>query len=188
MAISESTSASSFSLTPSLINFGAGIISTGLGILTNIENRKAANEAREFDAKLQMQSIRNTAELNALIAEQNIKIIEDQTKFAVAQKRRKSKALLSRQRALFSKAGVEISGTAADVIDQTAVLEEIDAQIIRLSGEQQISNERLQASFDRTRKKQKRFVSKVSTTASTLKGVKDILDLTIAAKEKGVFG
>lgn len=70
------------------------------------------------------------ASYNAKLAERDAKIAEQNAKYAAGQKRRQTQRLLSRQRALYGKAGVTMEGSPLMVAQDTAAEGEMDALMI----------------------------------------------------------
>jgi hypothetical protein len=86
-----------------------------------------------FSAYGQVQQGHNQAawaSYNAKMAERDARTAEQNAKYAAAQKRRETKRLLGRQRALYGKAGVTMEGSPLIVAQETAAEGEMDALMI----------------------------------------------------------
>ncbi len=114
------------------------------GVIGDFATTYYSLKEKTWASRMQSWLTIKTAERNADIAKKNAEYQE-------FKKRKQTKALLSRQRALFGKAGIELSGTAAEVMERTATLEEMDAQAIKLAGIYDVQNERINASLERIR-------------------------------------
>ena len=89
-------------------------------------------------------SAARTASFNAEIAGRNAQIERERAEFQEKQKRASTKKLLSRQRAIIGKSGLDIAGFQP-VIEETVALEELDALAIRRGGDINVQNELLRA-------------------------------------------
>jgi hypothetical protein len=70
------------------------------------------------------------ASYNAKMAERDARTAEQNAKYAAAQKRKETKRMLGRQRALYGKAGVTMEGSPLIVQQETAAEGEMDALMI----------------------------------------------------------
>lgn len=70
------------------------------------------------------------ARYNAKMAERDAKTAEQNAKYAAGQKRKETKRLLGRQRALYGKAGVTMEGSPLVVAQETVAEGEMDALMI----------------------------------------------------------
>lgn len=204
------------------------------GLITRLFGGRSAvraERARALELTLAAEANAITAESNALIADnnalimdfnaeqitkdtaRNVDIIEQRLAFRLSQKNRQTDRILGAQRALYAKAGVELtSGTPAVVMDETAKLEALDAWAIKYAGlierqDVQISgligagNARIKAGDFRVRSALERSrASMLRTTKSSINSARDqamnaalidtasdVLKLTSVAAKKGVF-
>lgn len=116
----------------------------------------------------QGQAAQQQAEFNKQLAERNARIIEDKAKFDEARKREQSKRLLSSQRAAFAKSGVELEGSPGFVIEETAALEELDAQAIRFGGKVSAQGQRLKGAQAELEGEQAKIASRIDLGTTIL--------------------
>lgn len=134
---------------------GLGIIasigSTVLGAVGTIQQASAASAQANYQAKV--------AANNATIANNMAKDTRDRGTIAEQQQRQQTKQLMGRQRAAMGANGVELgSGSALDVIGDTAQIGELDALTVRgnyereaLGYQNQAQNFKNDAAFARAR-------------------------------------
>lgn len=86
-------------------------------------------------AKEQGKQAQYDAEFNAEMQEQNAGIAREQAGAEEAQVRRRTRLLMSRQRAAVAESGQSLTGSALDVYQQSAAEAELDALNVRYRGE-----------------------------------------------------
>lgn len=90
-------------------------------------------------------------EYNAKVAENDAAAKRAQAEAMAEQKRRDTYRLMGSMRAGYAKAGVELSGTPLDTIEDAAMEAELDAQTILWNGKYAASQLEAQANIDRYR-------------------------------------
>lgn len=90
-------------------------------------------QAQQEAAKSQAQA----AEYNATVSTQNAQIARNNASVREELQRRKSRSILAQQFAGTAQAGIDFSGTAADVFSQSETMAELDALNIRYEGDLQ---------------------------------------------------
>ena len=83
----------------------------------------------------QGQSTKKWNDYNASVQRENAKAVLDQSNQQAEQKRAQGEQTMARQRVLYAKAGLDLSGTPTDVILGTAGEVENDAQLIIQKGQ-----------------------------------------------------
>jgi len=166
-------SSSSFSKTSNASIFGLQAISAIGSAYVDIQNIKARSEALRFSSELKAQ----VAEINARIAREN----RDR---AVALKRKEIKRLTSTQRALFGKAGVQISESARQVIEETGLQGDMAALAIKFAGDVDVQNELISASTARLEGRQASAIARIGTASAILRGTSRIIK---SASEAGLL-
>ena len=101
----------------------------------------AAGAAAAQGAMLQAQAVQQAglynakiAERNALIAEQNRQLVIRQTDIEAEDTRRENRRNLAAMRAAFGASGLELAGSPLDVLEDTAIEQELDVQRIEFEG------------------------------------------------------
>jgi len=85
-----------------------------------------------YGAYQSSQAAKQTAERNAVIAENQAQDAERRGEIEAQQLQRKGAGLLSTQRAMFASRGLDLSsGTVGDIIDQTSFFNDMDSQTAR---------------------------------------------------------
>lgn len=127
---------------------GASILSTG----QNIQSGIARSRMFDFQAK---------------IADQNARMISQQTGLQEEQQRRETKAAIGSQYAAIAENGIAFTGGAADWLRQSAINGETDALNIRYKGETERISEIMNGSALRAAAKQARTNAVLSTIGTT---------------------
>lgn len=146
--------------------FAAAAVVSAYG---KIQEGKAQEEA----AKSQAQA----AEYNATVSTQNAQIARNNASIREEVQRRKSRSILAQQFAGTAQAGIDFSGTAADVFTQSETMAELDALNIRYEGDLQsrgllaeATGERYQAEAALVNGKNARTAANISAAGSLLQG------------------
>lgn len=82
------------------------------------------------------------AKFNEAVAKNNTLAAQQQAKYEADRLRRRNAHLLGSQRAAFSKAGVDLSGSANDIINDTSIQGEMDALAALYTGKVRSNSER----------------------------------------------
>jgi len=157
--------ASTSSISPSVALFGLDLLNTTFGFFTGRENLRARTEG-----------LRMQADLNARIAEINAKIAKERRDFAVARRKERTKAAVSRGRALFGKAGVATEGTPQQVLERIGVVGDLDALAIKFGGDIDIQNELIAASSARLSGRIASTAGRIGQAALQLKTVSSLIE------------
>lgn len=104
----------------------ASAVSGVIGALGAIQAANAQAAAAEYNAKIQ--------ERNAIIADQNRKQAVETSEIAATDKRRDNRRVLAAMRAAYGTSGLDLAGSPLDVLEDTAVEQELDVQRIRYEG------------------------------------------------------
>lgn len=104
----------------------ASAVSGVIGALGAIQAANAQAAAAEYNARIQ--------ERNAIIADQNRKQAIETSEIAASDKRRENRRVLASMRAAYGTSGLELVGSPLDVLEDTAVEQELDTQRIRYEG------------------------------------------------------
>ena len=97
----------------------AALAATGIGAYSAIAQGQAAEDAAKYNAK---------------VNENNARSAEYQAQAEAQQVRRRNAAILGRQRAVLSKSGVTLSGSAEDLMYDSAVQGELEALNVLYAG------------------------------------------------------
>jgi hypothetical protein len=101
-----------------------GLVGTGMGAIGQYQQGQAAKAQSEYQAKV--------AQNNQIIAERNAVMAEERGKVSELQKRRETQQLIGRQRAGIAASGLQVDvGSAANIVEDTAMLGEYDVENIR---------------------------------------------------------
>ena len=115
------------------------------------------------------------AEYNAAVAENNAKAASEKAAFEASQRTREKRRLLSRQAALYGKAGVVTTeGSPLLVMAQTALEEELQVAAIRYGGKVQAQRYRSEAELSRYRGRQYERAGTISAIGTAIGGIGDI--------------
>lgn len=106
--------------------------------------------AQIYQGQQQRRATNINADRAAEIEEQQAKAIEEKTRQEEALHRASGERLLSTQRALYGKSGVEFTGTPLLVMADTARQIELDARAIKYGGSIQAAQARNAATLSRT--------------------------------------
>jgi hypothetical protein len=104
----------------------ASAVSGVIGALGAIQSANAQAAAAEYNAKIQ--------ERNSIIADQNRQQAVQTAEIAAVDKRRDSRRILASMRAAYGTSGLDLAGSPLDVLEDTAVEQELDVQRIRYEG------------------------------------------------------
>lgn len=104
----------------------ASAVSGVIGALGAIQSANAQAAAAEYNAKIQ--------ERNSIIADQNRKQAVQTAEITAEDKRRDNRRILASMRAAYGTSGLEMAGSPLDVLEDTAVEQELDVQRIRYEG------------------------------------------------------
>lgn len=104
----------------------ASAVSGVIGALGAIQSANAQAAAAEYNAKIQ--------ERDAIIAEQNRKQNVETAELAATDKRRDNRRVLAAMRAAYGTSGLEMAGSPLDVLEDTALEQELDTERIRYEG------------------------------------------------------
>lgn len=113
---------------------------------------------------------RRAANQNADIAEQNAIAARQKAAYDEQMHRERVKKILGSQRALYGKAGVEMTGSPLLVMEDTAEQGELDALAIRFGGEVSASQNRSQANLMRMQGRDAMTAGTFTAGATLLQG------------------
>ena len=131
-------------------------IGTAMSALGAISQGNAEASAAKYHAKM--------SEMNAANARAQASVNEDA-------QRRQARRFLGTQRASFAQAGIGLSGSAEDVMAQSAVDAELDALNIRYQGELEAAGMTNEANLQRMRAKNARSGGFMTAGAKLLSGI-----------------
>lgn len=104
----------------------ASAVSGVIGAFGAIQSANAQAAAAEYNAKI--------SERNAAIADQNRKQAIETSEIAASDKRRENRRVLASMRAAYGTSGLELAGSPLDVLEDTAVEQELDTQRVKYEG------------------------------------------------------
>lgn len=104
----------------------ASAISGVIGAMGAIQAANAQAAASEYNAKI--------ADRDAQIADQNRRQALDTAETAVGDQRRDNRRVLATMRAAYGASGLELAGSPLDVLEDTALEQELDVQRISYEG------------------------------------------------------
>src|SRR5688572_29095657 len=104
-----------------------GLASGAMSAIGAIQQGNAAAAAAEQNARY--------AEHNALVAERNRATVLSQTDSEAAGQQRDNRRQLSQIRAAYGASGLALEGSPLDVLEDTALEQELDVSTIRYSGQ-----------------------------------------------------
>lgn len=104
----------------------ASVVSGVVGAMGAMQQAEAQARAAEYNAKIQ--------ERNALIADQNRKQAIETADVAATDKRRDNRRVMAQMRAAYGASGIEMAGSPLDVLEDTALEQELDTQRIKYEG------------------------------------------------------
>lgn len=116
------------------IGIGLGLAGSLLG---SRSEKKAAKAGRE------------AAEANARLAEEEIGQVEIRTAVELARLRQEARRFAGSQRAAYAGAGVRLSGSALDVLEDTAAMAEQDAKLVQWAGDWDVRGLKAEAEMQR---------------------------------------
>jgi hypothetical protein len=139
-----------------IVSAVAGLVGTVVSVAGAIGQSQSQGQQYDYNAQV--------AEANAQAARQSAAFEEERT-------RERARRLQGSQRAAYAKAGVQMVGSPLEVLDETAIEAELDAQAIRYGGAVRAGQELSQAEIDRRRGREARGGGYVSAGATILTGV-----------------
>jgi len=104
----------------------ASAVSGIVGAMGAMQAANAQAEAAEYNARIQ--------ERNAIIADQNRKAAVTQASIDAEDKRRDNRRVMASIRAAYGHSGIDLIGSPLDVLEDTALEQELDAQRIEYEG------------------------------------------------------
>lgn len=110
------------------------------------------------------------ADYNAAVAEQGARAAQDKASYDEDIHRERVRKLISTQRALYGKSGVEISGSPLLVLEDTAGQGELDALAIRYGGNVNAAQQKSSATLSRMQGSAARTSSYIQAGTSLLTG------------------
>lgn len=99
---------------------------TALSVVGAVTSANATARAAEYNAR--------TAERDIVVADQNRQLAVSQAAIDAADKRRENRRVLASMRASYGASGVELAGSPLDVLEDTAVEQELDASRVEFEG------------------------------------------------------
>lgn len=108
------------------LSAAASVASGVIGAIGAIQSANASAAAAEYNARVQ--------ERNMVIADQNRKQTIDTAEIAASDKRRESRRVLASMRAAYGTSGLDMAGSPLDVLEDTALEQELDASRISYEG------------------------------------------------------
>jgi len=115
------------------------------------------------------------ADYNAKVAEQNALAEKDKASYDENIHRDNVRKLLSTQRALYGKSGVDMTGSPLLVMEDTAAKSEIDALAIRHGGDIAAAQQRSAATLSKMRGKNAQTAGYIGAGSSLLSGASSAL-------------
>lgn len=116
-----------------------------LGMATESVGHIQRARAQEDQSKAQAQAL----EFNAAAAEQDANLLDLQAEANISADRRAQRKTRGAQRASFAASGLTVENSAIDVLESSAIEQELDNLITRNQADLEIRNLRNKASFDR---------------------------------------
>jgi hypothetical protein len=110
------------------------------------------------------------AEYNAQVADRNRKIIKDQTQAAMADKRSENRRIIHSFRASYGASGIDMSGSAVDVIHDTAIEQFLDLRRIKYIGKIKMIEQKDTANLARMEATADMQAGRISALSSVLNG------------------
>ena len=126
------------------------------------------------------------AKYNAQVAEQRAEAARKASEIAKYQIERRKRRMLSRQKALYAKAGVTLEGSPLEVLADTASQFELDKAISNYNYGVEVSRNLSEANFQRYAGKQRRTAGFMNAGTTILGGMSKFKSLSSPAK--GSFG
>lgn len=111
---------------PAGLGTALSIGSTVLGAVGAISSANAQASAARYNAEV--------AERDAVVADQNRKLALDQSRIDAEDKRRENRRVMASIRTQYGASGLSLAGSPLDVLEDTAVEQELDAQRIEFEG------------------------------------------------------
>lgn len=111
---------------PAWTGTALGVVGTVVQTVGVLNSAAAASAAAEYDAK--------TQERDAVIADQNRKAMADQNRIAADDARRNNRRAMSSVRAAYGTSGLGMEGSPLDVLEDTAVEQELDTRRTEYEG------------------------------------------------------
>ena len=105
----------------------ASVAAGAVGAVGAIQQANSAKASANYNAQVQ--------ENNAKVAERNRTMALDQTESEANQKQREIRRTLSTIRANYGKSGLDMAGSALDVLEDSAIEGALDVQTIRYQGD-----------------------------------------------------
>ena len=136
------------------------IASTAMAALGSIKQGQAQSA--------QYKSAANAAEYNAIVARQNEQVALGQANVAEEQQRRKFRSMQAEAIAGLAQTGTALDGSNADVLQQSALANELDALTIRYEGQMKARGLMAQSELDRMSARASRGAASSAVTGSYL--------------------
>jgi len=136
-------------------------VGTAVSVMGQIQQGKQANKISQY---------------NAAVAQQNAEATRQSYQYQADQKRAESEKTLARQRALYGKAGVELSGTPLDLMAETASEYEMDALMLEREGKLAIYRGGSQSEIDLLTGKSSKTASYYGAGSTLLTGGSSMLN------------
>ena len=167
------------------------LIGTGVSAAVSMYGQYQQGKAAEAQYKYQAGVARN----NQIIAEQNAQDAIQRGKVDVADHRRKVNQIKGSQRAGFGASGVVLdSGSPLDIVADTAMMGELDAQTISNNAEREARNYRIQgtnfgaeAGMLQSSAKSARSAANIGMAGTLLGGATTFADKWYQFKRQGAF-
>lgn len=121
------------------------------------------------------QQAKKTADYNAQVAEQNAVAAEQKAAYDETLHRERVRKLLSSQKALYGKSGVDLAGSPLLALQETAGQGELDALAIRYGGDVEAARNRSAATLARMEGKAARTTGYMRAGSSLLSGGAKVL-------------
>lgn len=143
---------------------GLQVAGTALSVIGAIQQGKAEQQSAIVNTEI--------ANRNANIAESNAKAEEETT-------RRRQLQARGSQRAAISASGITLEGSPLDVLESTAIEQELEALSIRNRGQTEASNFRTEAEFSTQRGNAARKASQIRAGTALLSGASKTFKTTL---------
>lgn len=111
---------------PAGLGTALSIGGTAIGAIGAISSANAASSAAKYNAKV--------ADRDAVVADQNRKLAIDQSRIDAEDKRRDNRRVMASIRTQYGASGLSLAGSPLDVLEDTAVEQELDAKRIEFEG------------------------------------------------------
>ena len=124
-----------------------------------------------YAAQASAQAQQQSAKFNAAVANNNATAAAQQAAYEADRIKSRNRVILAQGRANFLKSGVDVSGSASDVLMDSAIQGELDKQAAIYTGRVTSGSNLAQAMLDRMRGNYARTAGDIGTAGSILGGI-----------------